>query len=166
MKLSQSSEKYQGFTIFWKKCKQTAEISWLFIWDVKISKNFVKQNFSIFYPYVKSYHSLCSPTTQQPRMSYQCPCFVIDRISQWKRVRWQFFDILSALTQFWILCKKIQNKLSSTLEKVEKTTKQVENQQIFLVTLTKKFSMPDYWYKLYKFTQYTWALNSSLFWRI
>ena len=39
--------------------------------------------------------------------------------------------------------------------KVEKTTKQEENQQIFIVTLTEKFSMPDYWYMLYKFTQYT-----------
>ncbi len=78
----------------------------------------------------------------------------------------KFFYISFATTHFWILCKKIQNKLSSTLKKVEKTTNQVENQQIFIVTLTKKFSMPDYWYKLYKFTQYTWALNSSLFCRI
>ena len=159
-------EKYYGFTIFWKKCKQTAEISWLFIWDVKISKNFVKLSCSIFYPYVKSYHSLCSPTTQQPRMSYQCPCFVINPIYIWRGCNQQIFDILFATTHFWILCNKIQNELRGTLKKVEKTAKQVENQQIFLVTLTKKFSMPDYWYKLYKFTQYTWALNSSLFWRI
>ena len=84
----------------------------------------------------------------------------------WRGFPQQFFYILFATTHFWILWKKIQNKLSGQLAKVEKTTKQVENQQIFIVTLTKKFSMPDYWYKLYKFTQYTWALNSSLFWRI
>jgi len=70
-----------------------------------------------------------------------------------------------SLSNFFIFCllppifefyeKKIQNKLSGQLAKVEKTTKQVENQQIFIVTLTKKFSMPDYWYKLYKFTKYT-----------
>ena len=84
----------------------------------------------------------------------------------WRGFPQQFFYILFATTHFWILWKKIQNKLSGQLAKVEKTTKQVENQQIFIVTLTKKFSMPDYWYNLYKFTQYTWALNSSLFWRI
>ena len=80
MQFSDCSIIHFEFTFFLKKCKQTAEISWLFIWDVKISKNFVKHSFSIFYPYVKSYHSLCSPTTQQPRMSYQCPCFVINPI--------------------------------------------------------------------------------------
>ena len=56
--------------------------------------------------------------------------------------------------------------MDGKLAKFEKTTKQDENQQIFLVTLTEKFSVPDYWYMLYKFTQYTWALKSSLFWRI
>ena len=99
-------------------------------------------------------------------MSYQYPCFVINPIYIWRGCNQQIFYISFAITHFWILWKKIQNKLSGSLEKVEKTAKQVENQQIFIVTLTKKFSMPDYWYKLYKFTQYTWALNSSLFWRI
>ena len=149
MSFSDCNKNHYGFIIFFEKCKQTAEISWLFIWDVRISKKFVKQSFSIFYPYVKSYHSLCSPTTQQPRMSYQCPCFVINPIYIWRGCPRQIFYISFATTHFWILCKKIQNKLSSTLEKVEKTTNQVENQQIFIVTLTKKFSMPDYWYKLY-----------------
>ena len=51
--------------------------------------------------------------------------------------------------------QKNSKQIKRQIEKVEKTTKQVENQQIFIVTLTKKFSMPDYWYKLYKFTQYT-----------
>ena len=41
------------------------------------------------------------------------------------------------------------------MEKVENTTKHVENQQIFLVTQIEKFSVADYWYMLYKFTQYT-----------
>ena len=146
-----------------KKCKQTAEISWLFIWDVKISKSFVKQSFSIFYPNVKSYHSLCSPTTQQQRMSYQYPCFVINSIYIWRGSRQQIFYISFAITHFWILWKKIQNELSGSSEKVENTTKQVENQQIFIVTLTKKFSVADYWHILYKFTKYTWAHSSALF---
>ena len=59
--------------------------------------------------------------------------------------------------------KKIQNKWSGKSAKVEKTPKQAENQQIFIVTLIEKFSVADYWYMLYKFTQYTWALSSSLF---
>ena len=91
---------------------------------------------------------------------------LLTAISKQKSFHGQIFDILSATTQFWNLWKKIQRKLHSTLAKVGKTTKQGKNQQIFPVTLTEKFSMPDYWYKLYKFTQYTWALNSSLFWRI
>ena len=40
------------------------------------------------------------------------------------------------------------------MPKDEKTTKQVENQQIFIVTLTEKFSVADYWYMLYKFTSH------------
>ena len=40
--------------------------------------------------------------------------------------------------------KKIPKKLHGTSAKFEKTTKQDENQQIFLVTLTEKFSVPDY----------------------
>ena len=78
----------------------------------------------------------------------------------------QFFYILFVTSHFWILWEKIQKKLHSKSANVEKTTKQGENQQIFVVTLNEKFSMPDYWYMLYKFTQYTWALNSTLFWRI
>ena len=73
-------EKYYGFTIFWKKCKQTAEISWLFIWDVKISKKLEKQSFGIFYSDVRTYLSLSSRTTQWPKLLCQYPCFVINPI--------------------------------------------------------------------------------------
>ena len=50
--------------IFCEKCKQTAEISWLFFWDVKISKKVINKNFVIFYRDVKTYLDLCSPCTQ------------------------------------------------------------------------------------------------------
>ena len=162
MKLSQSSEKYQGFTIFWKKCKQTAEISWLFIWDVKISKKLFKQSFGIFYSHVRTYLGLRSPTTQWPKFLCQYPCFVINPIYIWPGCRWQIFYISLSTTQFWIFWKKFPNKHCSTLAKFEKTSKQVENQQIFIITLTKKFSVADYWYMLYKFTQHNWALSLSL----
>ena len=81
----------------------------------------------------------------------------------WRGCYGQIFYISLSITQFWIFWKKIQNKLRGTWEKFEKTSKQVENQQIFIITLTKKFSVADYWYMLYKFTQYTWALSLSLF---
>ena len=51
--------------IFCEKCKQTAEISWLFFWDVKISKKVINKNFVIFHRDVKTYLSLCSPSTQR-----------------------------------------------------------------------------------------------------
>ena len=51
--------------------------------------------------------------------------------------------------------KKNPKQIKRQAEKFEKTSKQDDNQQIFLVTLTEKFSVPDYWYMLYKFTQYT-----------
>ena len=50
--------------IFCEKCKQTAEISWLFFWDGKISKKVINKNFVIFYCDVKTYLILCSPSTQ------------------------------------------------------------------------------------------------------
>ena len=146
-----------------KKCKQTAEISWLFIWDVKILKNFVKQSFGIFDPNVRSYLGLCSPTTQQPKTSYQYPCFVIHPIPLRKNLSQQFFDILSKICHFWNLWNIIQSKLHGKLSKFEKTTKQVQTHKIFIITLIEKFSVADYWYMLYKFRQYTWALSSSLF---
>ena len=84
--------------------------------------------------------------------------YTYDRVHQGK-----FSIFRKSITQFWIFWKKIQNKWSGKLAKVEKTPKQAENQQIFIVTLIEKFSVADYWYMLYKFTQYTWALSSSLF---
>ena len=149
-----------------KKYKQTAEISWLFIWDVKILKNFVKQSFGIFDPNVRSYLGLCSPTTQQPKTSYQYPCFVIHLYTITTTFPRQIFYISLSTTQFWILWKKIQSKSYGKYSKLEKTTKQVQTHKIFITTLIKKFSVADYWYMLYKFTQYTWALSSSLFCRI
>ena len=84
-----------------KKRKQTAEISWLFIWDVKILKNFVKQSFDIFDPNVRSYIGLCSPTTQQPKTSYQYPCFVIHLYTLTKKfepaIFWYFVKNMSFL---------------------------------------------------------------------
>ena len=41
------------------------------------------------------------------------------------------------------------------MAKFEKTSKQDQNHKIFIITLTEKFSVADYWYMLYKFTQYT-----------
>ena len=163
MQFSETREKYHGFTIFLKKCKQTAEISWLFFWDVKISKNFVKQSFGIFHSDVRSYLGLSSPTTQWPKCLHRYLCFVINPIYIWRGCLQQIFYISFGTTQFWIFWKEIQNKWSSKLAKVEKTPKQAGNQQIFIVTLTEKFSVADYCYMLYKFTQYTWALSSSLF---
>ena len=146
-----------------KKCKQTAEISWLFFWDVKISKIFAKQSFGIFHSDDWSYLGLSSPTFQWPKCLHRYLCFVINPIYIWRGCLQQIFYISFGTTQFWIFWKEIQNKWSSKLAKVEKTPKQAGNQQIFIVTLTEKFSVADYYYMLYKFTQYTWALSSSLF---
>ena len=104
---SESSEKYYGFTIFLEKCKQTAEISWLFISDVTISKNFVKQIFSIFHPDVTAYLHLFSQTTQWAKFLYQYPCFVITPIYKWLGCNQQIFYISLSITQFWIFWKKI-----------------------------------------------------------
>ena len=112
---------------------------------------------------VRSYLGLCSPTTQQPKTSYQYPCFVIHPIPLRKNLSRQFFDILSKICHFWNLWKIIQSKLHGKSSTFEKTTKQVQTQKFFIITLIEKFSVADYWYMLYKFTQYTWALSSALF---
>ena len=52
------------FIYFLKKCKQTAEISWLFFWDVKISKKCINKKFVPFYRDVKTYLNLGGPLTQ------------------------------------------------------------------------------------------------------
>ena len=143
MLFSECNKTYHEFTIFLKKCKQSAEISWLFFWDVKISKNFVKQKFSISCPYVTAYLHLFSATTQQPKFLRQYPVLLFTAISKWKIILRQFFDILFVITQFLILWKKIEKKSRGSSAKFEKTTKQAQNQQIFFLTLTKKFSVPD-----------------------
>ena len=51
--------------------------------------------------------------------------------------------------------KENPKEITWVVAKFEKTTKHDQNQQIFFLTLTKKFSVPDYRYMLYKFTQYT-----------
>ena len=104
------------------------------------------------------------PNSQKP---FTCTHVLFLHLYTYDRVDQGKFSIFrKSITQFWIFWKKIQNKWSGKSAKVEKTPKQAENQQIFIVTLIEKFSVADYWYMLYKFTQYTWALNSSLFWRI
>ena len=71
-------------------------------------------------------------------MDEPCP-YTYDWVDQGK-----FSIFRKSITQFWIFWKKIQNKWSGKSAKVEKTPKQAGNQQIFIVTLTEKFSMPDY----------------------
>ena len=101
------------------------------------------------------------PNSQKPHTSTHVLLFTF--IPLRKNFTRQFFDILSKICHFWILWMKIQSKLHGKYSKLEKTTKQVQTQKNFITTLIKKFSVPDYWYMLYKFTQYTWALSSSLF---
>ena len=151
---------------FWKNVNKQLKSADFLSEVSKFQKVLLNKFFAFFI--LMSEHTLVlvvqPPDSQNSNTSIHV--MLLSPIYIWRGFPQQFFYILFATTHFWILCKKIQNKLSGSLAKVEKTTKQVENQQIFIVTLTKKFSMPDYWYKLYKFTQYTWALNSSLFWRI
>ena len=104
------------------------------------------------------------PNSQKPHTSTHVLLFTF--IPLGKNCDWQFFDILSKICHFWILWKKIQSKLHGKYSKLEKATKQVQTHKIFITTLIKKFSVADYWYMLYKFTQYTWALSSSQYGRI
>ena len=68
---------------------------------------------------------------------------LLANLSKRKSFRRQFFDILFVITHFLILWKKIGKKSRGSSAKFEKTTKQAQNQQIFFLTLTKKFSVPD-----------------------
>ena len=126
MRFINSSIYHFEFLLFLKKCKQTAEISWLFFWDVKISKKFVKQKFSIFYPDVTAYLHLCS---QQPNgrkshanihvllLTAKCQPYLSTR---------QFFYILFVTSHFWILWKETPKKLlgsSQNLKKLQNMTK-------------------------------------------
>ena len=101
------------------------------------------------------------PNSQKP---FTCTHVLFLHLYTYDRVAQGKFSIFrKSITQFWIFWKKIQNKWSGKLAKFEKTSKQDQNHKIFIITLTEKFSVADYWYMLYKFTQYTWALSSSLF---
>ena len=64
MQFSICNQRIFEIFVFCEKCKQTAEISWLFFWDVKISKKVINKKFIIFHCDVKTYFSLCSPSTQ------------------------------------------------------------------------------------------------------
>ena len=101
------------------------------------------------------------PNSQKPHTSTHV--LLLANLAKRKSFARQFFDILFVISHFWNLWKIIQSKLDGKSSKFEKTTKHEQKQQIFIVTLTEKFSVADYWYMLYKFTQYTWALSSSLF---
>ena len=89
--------------IFGEKCKQTAEISWLFFWDVKISKKVINKNFVIFHRDVKTYLSLCSPSTQReishlPNIHVLLFVFIFKQ----KIPRWIFQLILHLWIPIWI----------------------------------------------------------------
>ena len=89
--------------VFCEKCKQTAEISWLFFWDVKISKKVINKNFVIFYRDVKTYLSLCGPSTQReishlPNIHVLLFVFIFKQ----KIPRWIFQLILHLWIPIWI----------------------------------------------------------------
>ena len=89
--------------VFCEKCKQTAEISWLFFWDVKISKKVINKNFVIFHCDVKTYLSLCSPSTQReishlPNIHVLLFVFIFKQ----KIPRWIFQLILHLCIPIWI----------------------------------------------------------------
>ena len=128
---------------FWKNCKQTAE-------------NLLNK--------VLAFFILMSEPPNSQNSYANIHVLLLTPIYIWPGCLWQIFYISLRITLFWFFWrKKIQNILRGTSAKFEKTAKHDENQQNFLVTLTEKFSVPDYWYMLYKFTQYTWALSSSQF---
>ena len=123
---SECSKNYHNFIIFLKKCKQTAEISWLFYWDVKISKKFIKQKFSIF---IQMWQHTFIFVVKQPNgrkshanihgllLTAKCQPYLSTR---------QFFYILFVTSHFWILWKKTPKKLlgsSQNLKKLQNMTK-------------------------------------------
>ena len=123
MWFSEYSEQFYWFTIFFEKCKQTAEISWLFIWDVKISKSFVKQIFCIFYSYVRTYLGLSCPTTQQLKISFQRPCFVINWYTSGKLIPPADFLYFVKYHPILNFLKKNPKQIKRHLGKVWKNTK-------------------------------------------
>ena len=64
MQFSVCNPRYFEIFICCEKCKQTAEISWLFFWDVKISKKIINKKFDICYRDIKTYLNLCGPSAQ------------------------------------------------------------------------------------------------------
>ena len=155
------------FTFFQKKCKQTAEISWLFFWDVKIWKKLFQKILSVFYPDVKTYLDLCGPSTQCEIAHFpdiHCRLFVV-RLKR-KKCYWKIQLILLLWCPF---CFASIGRLifsNTTLEKLDISTKPVENLKIFLVTLTKTLVCWMIVYRWYEFTLLTRALSYSQYWPI
>ena len=90
--------------IIWKNVKKTAEISWLFFSDVKISKKSIKENFGIFYCNVKTYLNPGSPSTQCeisciPDIHSLLSVLIFKR----KILDWIFQLILHLWIQIWIM---------------------------------------------------------------
>ena len=124
--------------IFCEKCKQTAEISWLFFWDVKISKKVINKNFVIFHRIIKTYLSLCSPSTQREishRPNIHFWLFVV--ISKRKNLDWIFQLILPLWVLLWFMSIGISTWPNGTSAKLDYLTKPAKNLKIFVVTLTK-----------------------------
>ena len=124
--------------IFCEKCKQTAEISWFFFWDVKISKKFIEKKIVFFHRDVKTYFSLCSPSTQRkishlPNIHFWL--FVV--ISKRKILDWIFQLILHLWVPLWFKTIGISTWPNGTSAKLDYLTKPVKNLKIFVVTLTK-----------------------------
>ena len=101
------------------------------------------------------------PNSQKPHISTHV--LLLANLPKRKSLARQFFDILFVISHFWNLWKIIQSKLDGKSSKLEKTTKQVQTHKNFIIALIEKFSVADYWYMLYKFTQYIWALSLALF---
>ena len=102
MQISVCSLNYSEFLIFLNVCKQTAEISWLFFWDVKISKKVINKSFVIFHPDVKTYLCLCSPATQHeishlPNIHVQLFVSILKQ----KILDWIFQSILHPCIPIW-----------------------------------------------------------------
>ena len=138
MRFSNSSINHFEFSLFLKKCKQTAEISWFFFWDVKISKKFIKENFVIFYRYFRTYLSLCSPSSQceishLPNIHFRLFVVIFKR----KNLDWIFQLILPLWVPLWFMSIGISTWPNGTSAKLDYLTKPVKNLKIFVVTLTK-----------------------------
>ena len=106
--------------IFCEKCKQTAEISWLFFWDVKISKKVINKNFVFFHRDVKTYLSLCSPSTHHeisylPNISVMLFVVIFKR----KKLYWIFQLILHLWIHIWIMTTGISISPNNKTENLD-----------------------------------------------